>query len=282
MKELDTNLTERQKYAARIQQTMSRTVEAILDTGKILCEAKAKLKHGEWTLMIENDLPFTARTIQRLMAITHDPRLSNPTHVSLLPPSWGTLYQLSQLHDDEFERGIQEGLIRPDMKRSEVKRLHSVPGHVAAAAASGATVPTEQVTGVVAPDGISDADIQQAIDIIRETKRASTSALQRRLRIGYTRAARLMDVLEERGIIGPPRGSDPREILIDLEAETNERQYPSRNPAACFLKGEITLGSFVQCFESELPYPVDIDDIQQAFDTAKKAVVTAFREAIGE
>ena len=59
--------------------------------------------------------------------------------------------------------------------------------------------------------------ITQAVAIIKETQRASTSSLQRRLRIGYTRAARVMDILEERGIVGPPRGSDPREILIDLD-----------------------------------------------------------------
>jgi len=61
--------------------------------------------------------------------------------------------------------------------------------------------------------------IEQAIEVIRQTRRASTSSLQRRLRIGYTRAARLMDVLEERGIVGPAQGSDPREILIDLDGE---------------------------------------------------------------
>ncbi|MCX7591632.1 MAG: DNA translocase FtsK [Kiritimatiellae bacterium] len=60
--------------------------------------------------------------------------------------------------------------------------------------------------------------VAQALEIIRETHRASTSSLQRRLRIGYTRAARIMDILEERGIVGPPRGSDPREILVDLDA----------------------------------------------------------------
>lgn len=64
-----------------------------------------------------------------------------------------------------------------------------------------------------------DELIEMAIQIIRETHRASTSSLQRRLRIGYTRAARVMDVLEERGIVGPARGSDPREILIDLDGE---------------------------------------------------------------
>jgi S-DNA-T family DNA segregation ATPase FtsK/SpoIIIE len=65
----------------------------------------------------------------------------------------------------------------------------------------------------------SEELIAQAKEIIRETHRASTSSLQRRLRIGYTRAARIMDILEERGIVGPPKGSDPREILTDLDGE---------------------------------------------------------------
>ena len=60
---------------------------------------------------------------------------------------------------------------------------------------------------------------EKALDVIRRTRRASTSSLQRALRIGYTRAARLIDQMEEEGIVGPPRGSDPREILIDLDGE---------------------------------------------------------------
>lgn len=70
-----------------------------------------------------------------------------------------------------------------------------------------------------ADSGEDDEILEQAIEVIRQTKRASTSSLQRRLRIGYTRAARLMDLLEERGVVGPPNGSDPREILIDLDGE---------------------------------------------------------------
>jgi S-DNA-T family DNA segregation ATPase FtsK/SpoIIIE len=74
-------------------------------------------------------------------------------------------------------------------------------------------------TGTTGGGEFEDEDVLgQAIEIIRETQRASTSSLQRRLRIGYTRAARIMDILEERGIVGLPRGSDPREILIDLDA----------------------------------------------------------------
>ncbi|MDD4870339.1 MAG: DNA translocase FtsK [Kiritimatiellae bacterium] len=69
-------------------------------------------------------------------------------------------------------------------------------------------------------DGGEDEELlNQSIAIIKETQRASTSSLQRRLRIGYTRAARIMDILEERGVVGPPRGSDPREILIDLDGQ---------------------------------------------------------------
>ena len=59
--------------------------------------------------------------------------------------------------------------------------------------------------------------IQQAVEVIRQTRRASTSSIQRRLRIGYTRAARLIDILEEKGMVGPPRGSEAREILFDLD-----------------------------------------------------------------
>lgn len=76
--------------------------------------------------------------------------------------------------------------------------------------------------GAVDTGDEDDVLLAQAVEIIRETRRASTSSLQRRLRIGYTRAARVMDILEERGIIGPPRGSEPREILIDLDGEIPE------------------------------------------------------------
>jgi S-DNA-T family DNA segregation ATPase FtsK/SpoIIIE len=66
-------------------------------------------------------------------------------------------------------------------------------------------------------DGIdSDEDelYERAVDLVRRQNRASTSLLQRHFRIGYTRAARLMDVMEQRGIVGPPvDGAKPREVL---------------------------------------------------------------------
>ena len=60
--------------------------------------------------------------------------------------------------------------------------------------------------------------IQQCIEVIRSEQKASVSLLQRRLRLGYGRAARIMDELENRGIVGPGKGAEPRDILIDLDA----------------------------------------------------------------
>jgi S-DNA-T family DNA segregation ATPase FtsK/SpoIIIE len=54
----------------------------------------------------------------------------------------------------------------------------------------------------------------QAVDIVMEAGQASTSLLQRRLKIGYGRAARILDIMHERGLIGPSRGSKPREVIV--------------------------------------------------------------------
>jgi S-DNA-T family DNA segregation ATPase FtsK/SpoIIIE len=68
-------------------------------------------------------------------------------------------------------------------------------------------------------EGIDEDEglIQQCIEVIRSEQKASVSLLQRRLRLGYTRAARIMDELENRGIVGPSKGAEPRDILIDLD-----------------------------------------------------------------
>jgi len=65
-------------------------------------------------------------------------------------------------------------------------------------------------------DSDDDPMTKKAIEIIRSTKRASTSNLQRKLSIGYNRAARIMDDLEDRGLVGPDVAGQGREILMDL------------------------------------------------------------------
>lgn len=64
---------------------------------------------------------------------------------------------------------------------------------------------------------VVDELFDQAVQIVVEAKQASVSLLQRRMRVGYTRAARLIDSMEARGIIGPYEGSKPREVLMSIE-----------------------------------------------------------------
>ncbi len=68
---------------------------------------------------------------------------------------------------------------------------------------------------------VSDEDeelVEKCIEVMRQEKKASTSLFQRRLRLGYTRAARILDILEDRGYVGPGEGAKPRDILVDLDA----------------------------------------------------------------
>ncbi|NLG97466.1 MAG: hypothetical protein GX491_08915 [Chloroflexi bacterium] len=76
---------------------------------------------------------------------------------------------------------------------------------------------------LIEAEGEADSDklVEQAIEIVRQSQRASTSLLQRRLRIGYPRAARLMDELEELGVVGPSQGGGrEREVLLSPNEET--------------------------------------------------------------
>ena len=82
----------------------------------------------------------------------------------------------------------------------------------------------------------SDADegdelLPAAVDVVLETGQASVSMLQRRLKLGYSRAARLVDQMEERGIVGPFEGSKPRQLLI-TRAQWDEMQMGGPAPAA--------------------------------------------------
>ena len=80
-------------------------------------------------------------------------------------------------------------------------------------------VPEAEVDGEEGDDGDFDPDedplLEKAIDIVVQTQTASVSLLQRRLRVGYTRAGRLIDMLERRGIISGYEGSKPRRVLVE-------------------------------------------------------------------
>lgn len=80
-------------------------------------------------------------------------------------------------------------------------------------------------TGSNSDDDIDDDMYEEAKDVVMAAGKASASLLQRRLRIGYARAARLLDVLEEKGVIGPPDGAKPRQVLIKDDSKDWYSQF---------------------------------------------------------
>ena len=82
-----------------------------------------------------------------------------------------------------------------------------------------------------ARDFKKDEIYEEAKRVILETGQASVSMVQRRLGVGYTRAARLIDMMEEEGIVGPYRGAKPREILVERPsaAPVNTSQESTEN-----------------------------------------------------
>ena len=78
---------------------------------------------------------------------------------------------------------------------------------------------THATSGVDEHDATEEPLYNEIVDFVIEQGKASTSLLQRRFRLGYNRAARCIDLLEERGIVGPQNGSKPREVLIKYQDE---------------------------------------------------------------
>jgi S-DNA-T family DNA segregation ATPase FtsK/SpoIIIE len=120
-----------------------------------------------------------------------------------LPPGSAKLEraQGAFIEDDEVEK-----LVKYCSNQVEQKFESAVQEHI-------------ENSGSGGDDDVSDADeeiVEKCLEVIRQEKKASTSLLQRRLRLGYTRAARMMDILEQRGIIGPGEGAKPRDILINV------------------------------------------------------------------
>jgi S-DNA-T family DNA segregation ATPase FtsK/SpoIIIE len=119
------------------------------------------------------------------------------------------------------------GLQRNQGGMVEDEEIERVVGHVAGQGEQDfdATVLRPVAEGGPSGDGggaLEEADealVQQATEIILRDRRATTSYLQRAMRIGYNRAASIIDILEQRGVIGPQIGSAPREILVAGEGQ---------------------------------------------------------------
>jgi hypothetical protein len=155
-----------EQWADRIRTQLGQSVEAILEVGRLLQQAKAALVHGEWGRMFsEGLLPLSPRSAQRLMAIADHAVLSNTTHGSHLPPSWRTLYELTKLPVPVLKNALKDGVITPDMPRKAVAALGRAPRR------------EEATDGLVTLEPIS---------------RSSEDALWRRVRVAIRPVIKLM------------------------------------------------------------------------------------------
>jgi S-DNA-T family DNA segregation ATPase FtsK/SpoIIIE len=89
---------------------------------------------------------------------------------------------------------------------------------IESAQTSGSASMKDFLSGADAPDD-QDPLYSEAKNLVIDSRRASTSYLQRRFRVGYSRAARLMDMLEDEGVIAPPDGAKPRAVLMTKEVD---------------------------------------------------------------
>jgi len=119
---------ERTQWAIRISAAWQKSVDSIIETGRLLLAAKAdpKMQHGEWGTMVESDLPFNRHTAHKLMQIAGDKRLTNVSQGKHLPPSWTTLYELTKLDDATFDQKLRDGSINPEMQRKDVARANRI------------------------------------------------------------------------------------------------------------------------------------------------------------
>lgn len=121
-------------YAAAINSEWRKSIEGILEVGRLLIQAKRLCEHGEFLRLfkghesaVSEPVPFSESTAERLMSVASHDVLSNPAHVQDLPQSWGTLYELTKLDDEQIIAGIKAGEITPDMTRAQASALRADP-----------------------------------------------------------------------------------------------------------------------------------------------------------
>lgn len=111
------------EYGSKIKSELGKSVTAIFEIGKLLHAAREEHR-GEFGRLFRDDhVPFSQDNAEKYMAIARDPRLTNSAKLRNLPPSWTTLYDLTRLKGDEWDEAEAQGLIRCDVRGSEIKKF---------------------------------------------------------------------------------------------------------------------------------------------------------------
>lgn len=95
----------------------------ILEVCNLLREAKLSLDKSDFNVLINDHLPFGRRIAERLLKVASDKRLTAKKNRKLLPPHWTSLYELTQITNEEFNGAVTNGEIFPDMERKDVTLL---------------------------------------------------------------------------------------------------------------------------------------------------------------
>lgn len=112
------------EWAAIIRADLAQAVVGFIAAGQHLAEAKAKdIPHGGWEKWVKGEVGISPATAWKLMEIAQHPALSNLSHGTDLPPSWRTLYELSQLEAPLLEAAILAKKVHPEMERKEARAL---------------------------------------------------------------------------------------------------------------------------------------------------------------
>ena len=122
--------------------------------------------------------------------------------------------QGSFISDDEIKRIIDHTISQQKAQYDDaMMNLEATPDKSAS-----------QIEDMKQKEEYDDPLYNEIVEFVISTQKASASLLQRRFKLGYNRAARIVDLLEERGIIGPPNGSKPREVLVQLDKSEEETE----------------------------------------------------------
>lgn len=119
------NARSRQEWAAVINADWRKSIESIIQTGRDLIAAKSELPHGEFMVMIEQDLPFSVGAAEQLMRIAKHPVLGNSANSANLPSRWSTLLELADLTEWQITNAQEKGLITP---ATGVKAARAISG----------------------------------------------------------------------------------------------------------------------------------------------------------